>query len=389
MTINLLDAATYFKGLDHQVKAFRWLNTILTEEQKEEFARIYRNSGTVKKEIESKPVTNTWNEVLNYARKAGAKFPEVVAAQWALESGYGKHTSGANNYFGLKGKGASVGTKEFINGKWIDIKDSFINFDGIESCIQYLVDRWYKDYKNYKGINRAKTIAEAVKLLETEGYATDPGYANKLINIINRHANNKGEEKQVKKPNPYGNPLQVPWYAQMDSSTDQGARMCFSSSCAMLVQYLKPGSLQGPNGDDQYLKRVQQYGDTTEITAQLRTLSGYGIRATLSKTATIATLKSQIDKGIPVPCGYIHKGPLSKPSGGGHWLIVVGYTSKELVVHDPFGTMNLRTGERSSSVARFAKYDMNDFVLRWSVEPIGPGAYRHVPNRGWIILAQR
>ena len=30
--------------------------------------------------------------------KAGAKFPEVAAAQWALESGWGEHTSGDNNY---------------------------------------------------------------------------------------------------------------------------------------------------------------------------------------------------------------------------------------------------------------------------------------------------
>jgi hypothetical protein len=157
----------------------------------------------------------------------------------------------------------------------------------------------------------------------------------------------------------------------------------------MLLQYLKPNTLHGPNGDDQYLKRVQHYGDTTEIAAQIRALSSFGVRATMTKTATVQTLRNQIDAGIPVPCGYIHRGPLQRPSGGGHWLIVVGYTTKQLIVHDPYGAMNLNTGERASSIARFAKYDLNDFVLRWSVEPIGPGAYKHAANRGWAIIAQR
>jgi hypothetical protein len=70
-------------------------------------------------------------------------------------------------------------------------------------------------------------------------------------------------------------------------------------------------------------------------------------------------------------------------------LIVVGYTTKHLIVHDPYGTMNLNSGERSGNIARFAMYDVNDFVLRWSVEPIGPSLYRHVPGRGWAIIAAR
>ena len=32
-------------------------------------------------------------------RKLGRSFPEVVAAQWALESAWGDHTSDVNNYF--------------------------------------------------------------------------------------------------------------------------------------------------------------------------------------------------------------------------------------------------------------------------------------------------
>lgn len=178
----------------------------------------------------------------------------------------------------------------------------------------------------------------------------------------------------------YGNPLQVPWYAQMDSATDQGARMCFSSSCAMLLQYLKPNTLSGSNGDDQYLKRVQQYGDTTDAAAQVKALNSYGIKAKFVQNASFATLEQQIAKGIPTPCGYLHRGPISKPSGGGHWLIVCGITPTHVIVHDPFGEADLITGKTLGGVARFMKYSRVNFGKRWMVD--GPGS-------GWAIIAER
>jgi predicted chitinase len=179
----------------------------------------------------------------------------------------------------------------------------------------------------------------------------------------------------------YGNPLQVPWFAQMDSADRaQAARMCFSSSCAMLLQYLKPGTLTGPNGDDQYLKRVQQYGDTTDPTAQIRALSSYGVRARFTKVAGWRMVEDQIAAGIPVPCGFLHRGPVSAPAGGGHWLIVVGYDRDHLIVHDPFGEAALVSGATLGGVARFARYSRRNFGPRWMVE----GA-----NTGWAVIAER
>jgi GH24 family phage-related lysozyme (muramidase) len=187
--------------------------------------------------------------------------------------------------------------------------------------------------------------------------------------------------QQLQQQTGYGNPLQVPWYAQMDSADRaQAARMCFSSSCAMLLQYLKPGTLSGPNGDDQYLKRVQTYGDTTDPTAQIRALSSYGIRARFTKVAGWRTLEDQIAAGIPVPVGFLHRGPVSAPSGGGHWLIVVGHTPEHLVVHDPFGEADMVNGTTLGGVARFAKYSRRNFGPRWMVEGV---------NTGWAIIADR
>jgi hypothetical protein len=136
---------------------------------------------------QTRPITaveNTWKGVKAAAQLAGAKYPEVVAAQWALESGYGKHTSGENNYFGLKGEGTERETKEFINGQWITIQAGFIDFPDLQTCVTYLVDRWYRDYQRYKGVNRASSPEECARLLVAEGYATDPQYADKLIKLM-------------------------------------------------------------------------------------------------------------------------------------------------------------------------------------------------------------
>jgi hypothetical protein len=128
---------------------------------------------------------NTWKGVKAVADRCGAKYPEVVAAQWALESGFGKHTSGRNNFFGIKGDpGTTKDTKEFINGKWITIKATFKDYSSPESCIKALIQFWYKDYKGFKGVNRATSPMECCQLLQKEGYATDPTYPQKLINLI-------------------------------------------------------------------------------------------------------------------------------------------------------------------------------------------------------------
>ena len=192
MSIQLTDAAKYYKGLPHQMAAFNWLQDQLSTEQLQEFGDTFRSAPEVKHSDEpgttlKTEFSNNWDGVLAAASQAGSRYPECVAAQWALESGWGAHTSGTNNFFGLKGKGGTVvDTQEYINGEWITIKDGFINFPDLYSCIKYLVDRWYKDFEGYHGVNRASNRNECAKLLVKEGYATDPNYAEKLQQIMDR-----------------------------------------------------------------------------------------------------------------------------------------------------------------------------------------------------------
>lgn len=175
------------------------------------------------------------------------------------------------------------------------------------------------------------------------------------------------------------NPLQVPYFSQRDSSTEHALRMCFSSSCAMLLEALKPGTLKGANGDDAYLGRVLRYGDTTDGMAQIKALQSFGIEASLVKNAGWGTLKAQIDKRLPVPIGMLHKGPVTAPQGGGHWITVIGYSDDAVTVHDPFGEIDLVGGTYLNNWGARLRYSKQNLGPRWMVE--GPGT-------GWAIIAQ-
>lgn len=136
------------------------------------------------------------------AKAAGAKFPELVAAQWALESGWGKQTSGKHNYFGLKGGGTTRTTTEYVDGAPVIVEAAFLDFADLGSCVQYLVTRWYKDWSGYEGVNRAATREAAAKALVQQGYATDPAYAEKLIKVMTEKAPKTQPQPAVVKATP-------------------------------------------------------------------------------------------------------------------------------------------------------------------------------------------
>jgi len=179
----LREATKWYQGESHQDKAWDELESQLPSFLVDTFKKAYRESPI------PLPVSISdnlgWDEIISLASQSGAKFPECVAAQWALESGWGKFTSGKNNYFGIKGKGTVKTTWEDYGYGPITIQDSFKDFNTPYDCINYLITRWYKDYNGYLGVNRAYTREECARLLKSEGYATDPSYSTKLIKLMN------------------------------------------------------------------------------------------------------------------------------------------------------------------------------------------------------------
>ena len=133
-----------------------------------------------------------FSEIVSIAKASGAKFPELVAAQWALESDYGRMPSGANNFFGMKataGEGSTTKTTtEYIDGRLVTTDANFKNYGSKEESIGELISRWYQDYEGYSGVNNASSIEEAAQMLVNQGYATDPEYAQKLMRIIRQNS---------------------------------------------------------------------------------------------------------------------------------------------------------------------------------------------------------
>ena len=186
----------WYKGLPHQDLAIAQLWKLMPVSLLEEDAdwiQTWRDPAIeedpeVPIVLPGKEPPNSWGGIQAAARKAGAKFPEVVAAQWALESAWGSHTSGEFNVFGIKATGnepyTTCTTWEHYDGKDVMIEAKFKDFDSIQDCVNQLVEQWYFDYRGYKGVNRAETVEECCKLLVAEGYCTDPHYASKLMGII-------------------------------------------------------------------------------------------------------------------------------------------------------------------------------------------------------------
>jgi hypothetical protein len=175
--------------------------------------------------------------------------------------------------------------------------------------------------------------------------------------------------------------LKVRHMIQLDNGP-QGYRQCFTTTCAMLLEYMRPGTLSGPNGDLEYLETVEQYGDTTDSNAQIKALRSYGLDVEFVTNASWQTLEDQISKGFPVPCGWLHKGHVSNPAGGGHWSCVIGIEGQSAVVNDPYGQADLLHGgylDTWITAGQSVRYSKKSWGTRWEVE--GPGT-------GWAIIAR-
>lgn len=107
-------------------------------------------------------------------------FARMIVAQDGLESAWGSKPSGKFNYGGIKGKGTTLDTKEFVNGKEVKVKDNFRDFKSLEDYATYKVN--LLNNKRYNAFS--KPISEFADSVFKGGYATDPKYAEKLNKVI-------------------------------------------------------------------------------------------------------------------------------------------------------------------------------------------------------------
>jgi hypothetical protein len=163
------------------------------------------------------------------------------------------------------------------------------------------------------------------------------------------------------------------YYTQTDSASGQAYRMCFSSTCAMALKFIRPDALIGYNADDVYLKRVNMYGDTTYADSQVRALHFYKVDGAFRVNGTKADIIREIDAGYPVAVGILHHGSVAYPSGGGHWMLAIGYDDTHIICHDPYGEADMVNGgyTKVGPYGKAIKYTWKNWLKRW--QPEGPG----------------
>lgn len=112
----------------------------------------------------------------------------LTIAQAILESNWGKSAPG-NNLFGIKWtngcgyRSQSLSTKEFMNGTWQTIQAAFRAYNSLEDSI-YDHAKFLVQNKRYSNLIGVKDYKKACKLIQQDGYATAPNYADQLIKII-------------------------------------------------------------------------------------------------------------------------------------------------------------------------------------------------------------
>ncbi|AVK60940.1 cell wall hydrolase [Lactobacillus sp. CBA3605] len=146
------------------------------------------------------PTMNDYQQTFFNQIKAGALegwrkygvLPSITAAQAIIESNWGRSalSTQGNNLFGIKGayQGQSIyfETNEWVNGQYVTVRAAFRQYPNWSASVEdhgaFLVDN--SRYHNLLGVTDYQTVA---RLLQSDGYATDPNYATALINTINSY----------------------------------------------------------------------------------------------------------------------------------------------------------------------------------------------------------
>ena len=131
--------------------------------------------------------------IYKLAKEVGVKFPEVVAAQFGVESDHGLQVTGKNNYFGIKATQAEIDagqstlapTFEEVDGKKVRVMAHFKNFDTVKQSIEHYKKFWNDDFQDRKGTVNVDTAEEAIIRLKENGYATDSDYVKLVTDVLN------------------------------------------------------------------------------------------------------------------------------------------------------------------------------------------------------------
>lgn len=140
----------------------------------------------------SKEYISSTEELAQTTAKKYHLFASVIMAQSALESNWGTSqlSEQYHNYFGIKAnsqeEGVNLETLEFVDGKSGEYEQRFRVYKSKADSFNHY-GRLMTQAKRYAPVKDAKTYQEAAKMLKQCGYATDPQYDKKIIQLIEKY----------------------------------------------------------------------------------------------------------------------------------------------------------------------------------------------------------
>ena len=215
-------------------------------------------------------------------------------------------------------------------------------------------EKWVDFWEYYKGTpNQLASIRQLFESIPSAEKQTDASW----IELFRKPETNTEPS----------NPLDVKYFYQTDNGPE-GWRQCQTSAIAMCLNFLK---VPGINDDIDYLKIVQKYGDTTLQSSHQQALKSLSVPASFRTNGNKSDLIKIIDSGRPVPLGILHHGPASHPSGGGHFITLIGHSATHAICHDSYGDLNCATGQwnRTDKFAgKFTTYLWQNLLPRWNLD---------------------
>ena len=131
------------------------------------------------------------------ARRLGVS-PRALVAQAALETGWGKHVmrdefgASTHNYFGIKagsdwsGATVTVATTEYVDGRAVTVREPFRAYPDEAAAFEDYARLIAGSSRYARARAAGHDAAGYAHGLSSGGYASDPHYAEKIINIVER-----------------------------------------------------------------------------------------------------------------------------------------------------------------------------------------------------------
>ncbi|MGR9099968.1 MAG: flagellar assembly peptidoglycan hydrolase FlgJ [Gammaproteobacteria bacterium] len=160
------------------------------------------NKLKIRQEGPIKTIGQFLNQLWTYAEEAGRKIgvdPKILLAQSALETGWGRaviERNGANshNLFNIKadeswsGKKVRLTALEYEQGIAVKKSEGFRVYDSYRESFQDYVDFIQRNPRYQEALQKAGNPENYIRALQEAGYATDPGYADKVMAIFHGKA---------------------------------------------------------------------------------------------------------------------------------------------------------------------------------------------------------